>query len=671
MAKKLHNWWEIKSAGKGTAEVFIYGDIGESWWAETVDAKTFTEELKNLDVQKLIVRINSYGGSVKDGIAIHNAIKRHPADTEIIVDGVAVSIASLISMAGDTVTMAENAMMMIHAPWAGIYGNAKEMRESADVLDKHAKAMATSYARKTGKPAEDMLALLTDGEDHWYTAEEALEEGFIDQVDEASDMDMAASLNNTRFTYHKPVATAARQPDEETPMTTKSKEKPAVENNVADIKAKAKKEALAAEKQRRESVRSLFKPAFMAHEGMDKILDACLDDAEITPEQAQSHILEKMAASGEPLAGNLPATSGESQEDKFRAGAVFALASRAGLSGKDADTGSEFRGLSLMEMAGRVLAMHGVEISNMGKMDRVAAAFTHTSGDFGSLLMNVAEKAMLKGHDEAEETFQAWTAKGELPDFKPGSRVDLNSFPSLEQVRDGAEYKYATVGDRGETIQLATYGSLFSITRQAIINDDLNAFTRIPALMGRAAIRTVGDLVYAILTSNPTMSDGTALFHASHSNLLTAAGINTGSVDAMRVAMATQTDSTKKGASALNIRLANLLVPVALEGTAKVVRDSEYEVGASTKNNTVPNSVRGTFEVISDARLDAVSATAWYGAASSGMHDTIEVAYLDGNDRPYLEQQSGWTVDGTEFKVRLDAGVKALDFRTLAKNPGQ
>jgi hypothetical protein len=108
---------------------------------------------------------------------------------------------------------------------------------------------------------------------------------------------------------------------------------------------------------------------------------------------------------------------------------------------------------------------------------------------------------------------------------------------------------------------------------------------------------------------------------------------------------------------------------VALEGAAKVVRDSEFEVGASNRNNTVPNPVRGTFEVISDARLDLVSASNWFGAGNPAIYDTIEVAYLDGVDTPTLEQEKGWNVDGVEFKVRLDAGVKALDYRALAKNP--
>ncbi len=357
--------------------------------------------------------------------------------------------------------------------------------------------------------------------------------------------------------------------------------------------------------------------------------------------------------------------AGESQSEKFVRGGAIALSTRAGL-GRNRETGNQFSGATLVELARASLKNHGINADRMHKLELVAAALTHPSGDFGNLLANVANKAMLKGYDEAEETFQEWTNTGVLSDFKEGRRADLNSFPSLQRVQEGAEYKYATVVDRGEQIQLATYGSLFAITRQAIINDDLGSFTRLPGMMGRAAIRTVGDLVYAILTGNPQISDGVRLFHASHNNLLPGTVIDTANVDAMRVAMATQTDG---GAHALNIRLATVLVPMALEGTAKVVRDAEFEVGGNN-DKTIPNSVYGTFDVIADARLDASSATTWYGSASSIMHDTIEVSYLDGNEKPYLEQQNGWNVDGAEFKVRLDAGVKALDFRTLAKNPG-
>lgn len=172
----------IAAASQGVAaaaEIYIYGDIGESWYEETVSASQFVRDLNALNVDAITVRINCLGGSVPDGLAIYNAMKRHRATITVEVDAIAYSIASLIAMGGDQIHMASNALLMIHAPWTGVYGNSTDLREMADQLDTWAAAMSTSYAAKTGdQPA--MLALLTDGKDHFYTAEAALAAGFID-----------------------------------------------------------------------------------------------------------------------------------------------------------------------------------------------------------------------------------------------------------------------------------------------------------------------------------------------------------------------------------------------------------------------------------------------------------------------------------------------------------
>ena len=427
--------------------------------------------------------------------------------------------------------------------------------------------------------------------------------------------------------------------------------------DVDDVKA----QALQQEAARRNTIKAIAKP-FMQRADLAALTNAALDDPSVSVETVRAKLLQAMGRDAQPLGGGLLMTIEDEQarqvqgrgrlrhDDPRRSGGqrhhqriprLFADGIGAGLP-----------------------APQNISTKGMDKMAVVAAAFTHGTSDFTNLLADVATKSMLKGYDEAEETFQSWTSVGNLPDFKAAKRVDLNTFPSLAQVEPGAEYKYATIGDRGETIQLATYGSLFSITRQAIVNDDLDVFTRLPNKMGRAAIRTVGNLVYAVLSGNPTMGGGTALFHANHSNLLTAAALGTASVDALDAAMAKQKDPT---GNTLNIGLAYIIVPRALKGAAMQVANSEFEVGAGSKTNTAPNWMRGAFEVIADARLDAVSASNWYGAANPNQFDTIEVAYLDGQTAPTLEQQGGWTVDGVEFKVRIDAGVKALDWRGLAK----
>lgn len=657
------------AAGEKSAEVLIYGDIGESWYGESVTAKEFVRELAALDVEELTIRVNSYGGSVPEGIAIHNAIKRHKAKTTIAIDGIAASIASLIAMAGDTVEMAENALLMVHAPWGFAMGNSKEMREYADQLDTWSKAMATSYAAKTGMSEDEVMALLTDGVDHFYTAEEAKDAGFVDSVtaslalaahhDRAA---VAARFKTMPATAGKTPAAAAAQPaHKETMMPEQNK--PAAEPQAATNEAEIRAAAVKQEAERRAAIKALATGNIIAFAGMQEVIAACEEDINCSVEDARAKVLAHMSKGTEPLAGGHVVTT-EDEADKARRGVASALRIRAGLEKNDG--ANPYRGYTLFELARASAERAGIKTGHMDKMGVVAAAFTHSTSDFTNLLADVANKAMLKGYEEAEETFQRWTSVGNLPDFKAAKRVGLDTFPTLSAVPEGAEYSYATVGDRGETIQLATYGKLFSITRQAIINDDLDAFTKLPRSMGRAAIRTVGNLVYAVLTGNPKMSDNVDLFHATHNNLLSSAAITTDSVDKMMAAMAKQKDGT---GSTLNIGLSYLLVPVALRGAASVVANSEYEVGASSKNNTVPNSVRGLFEVIADARLDAASSSHWYGAANPSMFDTIEVAYLDGNQTPVLEQQAGWDIDGVEFKVRIDAGVKPLDFRTLAKNP--
>lgn len=700
MSKPQSAWYAIRrktaiaAAAVGVAaaaEILIYGDIGESWWEETVSASAFVRELNELDVDAITVRINSIGGSVPDGFAIFNAMRRHKATITTEVDGMAFSIASLIAMAGDHVHMASNAMLMVHAPWTYAAGNSAELRELADQLDSWAAAMSTSYASKTGdQPA--MLALLTDGKDHYYTAEEALAAKFIDAVTDEMPLVASAARDLPLSRYRSlpaslqasgtPAAAAAPSADEDSMKKFRTHvllsaigaagaaaagggtaAAPAPVVVAAAPAAPDAAAVLAADKQRREAIRASFSP-FAAQTGVAELQRVCEDSHDITVEAAGQRLLALMAKGQQPIAGE-HVTTVEDEKDKQRGATTQALLARAGLA--KAEGANPFRGYTLSELARASLARAGMRTEGQDKLTFIGAAFTHSTSDFPGLLANVASKSMLKGFEEAEETFQLWTRSGTLSDFKPGKRVDLNMFPSLREVKEGAEYKYVTTGERGATVVLATYGELFSITRQAIINDDLDAFTRVPRLMGRAAIRTVGDLVYAVLTGNPVMSDGVALFHADHKNLLAAAGINTASVDAMQSAMAVQ----KIGQSVLNLNLKQLIVPRALRGAANVVRNSEFEVGAGSKNNTTPNSVRESFDVISDARLDAASTTAWYGAVDGNVNDTIEVSYLDGNSQPYLEQRQGWNVDGTEFKVRIDAGVSPLDFRGLAKNPGQ
>lgn len=439
-----------------------------------------------------------------------------------------------------------------------------------------------------------------------------------------------------------------------------------------DAAAQAAKDALANSKARRTEIRGAFEFVAMTDD-LRSYRDQVLEDESVTPDQVRSELLKRIGK-GQTPSGPTHVQPGDDDLDKFGRQLTNAIETRAGIPGVEIDTQNEVRGYTLTELARYALRKHGLDDSGE-RMAMVGRAFTmsrasgigHSTSDFGNILMDVSHKSLLRGYDEAAETWQAWCRVGNLTDFKTAHRVGLSSFEDLEMVKEGGEYKYGEISDRGETITLATYGKIFAITRQAIINDDLSALTSTPEKMGRAAARVPGDLAYGVLTANPAMSDNVALFNAAHNNLGTAGAISVTTVSEIRTLMALQKDSSDN-ANGLNIQLGALLVPVALEDTARVLRESEYDP-ADANNSRAPNPHRNRFEVIADPRLDASSPSQYYGVAGPAF-DTVEVAFLDGVQSPRMEEKSGWSVDGVETKVALDVAAAAMEHRSFVRNDG-
>ena len=180
MKSRFYNFEKINDE---KAAIYIYGDIvSEKWWSDTdVDPTTFKDELAELgDVNEIDVHINSFGGEVYAGFAIHNLLKQHKASINVYIDGIAASIASVIAMAGDRIYMPKTALMMIHNCWTWASGDSKELRKTAEDLDKVGEAIKSSYLNKVNITKEELERLLD--EESLMTAEECLSKGFIDEI---------------------------------------------------------------------------------------------------------------------------------------------------------------------------------------------------------------------------------------------------------------------------------------------------------------------------------------------------------------------------------------------------------------------------------------------------------------------------------------------------------
>jgi hypothetical protein len=286
----------------------------------------------------------------------------------------------------------------------------------------------------------------------------------------------------------------------------------------------------------------------------------------------------------------------------------------------------------------------------------------HTTSDFAFLLADVANKTVRKAYEEAPQTFKTIARQVNLPDFKPVYRTQMGDAPALLEVKEHGEFKRGTIGEGRETYQLATYGRVFAITRKALVNDDADAFGRVPTMFGRAARNLESDLVWDQITSNPNMGDGNALFSAAHLNYDASGDVI--DVDSLGAARAAMRQQVSLDGERLNIAPRYLMVGTALETRADAV---VTPITPATFNAVNPFS--GKLVVIAEPRLDN-EPLAWYLAADPAQIDIIEFGYLEGEEGPTIETRIGFDVDGIEIKCREDFAAKVLDWRGLYKNAG-
>jgi HK97 family phage prohead protease len=327
----------------------------------------------------------------------------------------------------------------------------------------------------------------------------------------------------------------------------------------------------------------------------------------------------------------------------------------------------EFVGLSLVELARDYMTRQGRDMRGKGRGEvarEVFAGSAHATGDFPFILANVANKTLRMGYDESPRTFVPFCRQTNLADFKIVSRTLLGEAPTLTLKAPGMEITEGTLSETREQWSLKTYAKAFSIDREAIVNDDLDAFSRIPALFGAAAARMESDVVWAVITTGDTtaMGDGGFLFRAAN----TASAASPSSTSLMDMRRVIRLAKGVDGTTLLNLMPSFIIAPEALYGAIEQLFSGAYvPTGATTAMTAQLLALQRIYE----PRLDADSATKWYMSAAPSQIDTVEYGYLAESPGPQTMTEMDFGV-GMTVKVFEDFGAKAIDFRGFAYNVG-
>lgn len=634
----------------------LFGFIGSDFNSAAIGVQLATVPTTT----PLLVQINSDGGSVAEATAIYNLLRTWPAGADVEIVGWALSAATMIAMAGRRIRAHETSMLMVHAPWDDGGGNAQTHRNSAATLDAVSEGMRLAYAR-TKQPDATIRSWL-DGQDHWFTASQAAAVGLIDDVIPAGAR--AAAPVNVYACRHTIPATLKERL---IAMTLTTDPAPTA-NNADAIRA----EGIRSEAQRRDDVRYQFDLTAgytsKRHE-LDALQAQCEGDTTVSATAAGRRILALLAQGVTSAAGGgarIDTGRDDNRLTEFKAAAVDVLMARAGFKVADPHPGAkDLQRMSVVALTERMHSMAGISTRDMSKSEIIARGLS--SSDLPSLLSNLAGKSMRNGYAIAPATFVGWTGERDVPDFKQQTLVALSEAPGLLLVPELAEYKYGALSDSASVFKIDTFGRILQISRQALVNDDLSAFTNIPAAFGASARRLEADMVYGLLSGNPTLGDGVALFHANHGNLAPAgAPPAVTQLGEARAAMRKQKDIS--GLQYIDPQPRYLIVPVALETQCEQLLASLMDPAKANPTANV-EWVRG-LTLVADPRLDAASSTAWYLAADPSQIEGIVRAYLQGEDRPHLEENQEFSRDVMSTKARLDIGVGVIDFRGIYKNPG-
>ncbi len=385
-------------------------------------------------------------------------------------------------------------------------------------------------------------------------------------------------------------------------------------------------------------------------------------------DEARAEIVREAARNMPQINGRTPEaviTRETSPDDMIRAQAD-ALYCRVNAAHVPSEQARPYVGRRMADFARETLRFRG--LNAMGSDAEIVTRALHTTSDFPNLLSNLTNKILAASYQLAPSGLKVVCKQATATDFKPRNILRRGELPTLLQVNEAGEFKRGTIDEGKESYSIGTYGRVFGISRQAIINDSLGAFTDLAAGYGMAAREFENGFLCDLLTDNsgggPKLADTNNLFHSTHGNLAgSGAVISDTTLTAARLALRTM--KGLDGLTPISATPKYLVVPAALETTAEKYLATIFPTGASSVN-----AFSGSMTLVVDARLDNKSATRWYVFADPAVLPVIEVAYLSGYEGLQIESRAGFEVDGIEMRARLDFGAGGIDSRGAYMNPG-
>lgn len=400
-------------------------------------------------------------------------------------------------------------------------------------------------------------------------------------------------------------------------------------------------------------------------------------------ENVRAAIIEKLRSTSGPILTGVHVT--DTGEDEFRRDASDGIMLRGGVQPEKPSEGAvKFSHMTLRDLAIECLERSGMaDARHMSNDDLLREICTrqyfNPTAAFPTILDNAIEKAYVQGHRTVPVTFDQWTKKGSLKDFKTHDNNYLaGPIGEFLEVPEGGELKGDIPTDaKRPTRKLKTYGKQFTLTRQAFINDDIDLVTRIPARHAAAARKTINTQCYKILMGlnrNPVIYDGLPLFSTNHANILaTGTKITQAAMQAMIMALSTQKDEFDQP---IIVRPENLIVPAGYSFDMYTLFNSPY---IHTEDNTQAVNplyrYKDSIGIVEDPTINALSGgfgnvMPWWLTGAKGDTDFMEVDYLNGQEIPTIRRMETPGQLGFVWDIYLDWGISVMDYRGAVKNPG-